>query len=62
MSKKIVFIVDQKGSVKVEAVNFEGEACTEATKKFTDILGVKTEETLKPEFYQEDEQVEKEGY
>lgn len=53
MSRKIEVRIDKKGGVKIEALGFEGEGCTLATRKLEEALGPEVERELKPEFYEE---------
>lgn len=50
--KRITFIVDKKGAVKLEASGFVGDACALKTKKFMDALGSVVGEEKKPEFFE----------
>ena len=47
-NKYIVFEVDEKGEVKVEAVGFHGVGCKEATRQLEVGLGTVSSRTDKP--------------
>ena len=51
--KQIEILVAPTGEVKIDAKNFNGASCTQATKPFVEALGVQTANKLKPEFYVE---------
>jgi hypothetical protein len=50
--KTIKFTVDKKGKVSMEAIGFKGTECSEATAKFTRVLGRVEAEEKKPEFFE----------
>lgn len=57
--KQIEIIVDKQGGVKIEAKNFTGTSCSDATRPFEQALGVVTHDQFKTEYYAtESEQVE----
>lgn len=47
---RVIISLTPDGKVKVEAIEFHGESCTEAT-AFLKKLGLVQEENIKPEFY-----------
>ena len=50
--KKIVVKIDMEtNETTVEAVGYNGQGCTEATKPFEEALGMVTDRTKKPVFY-----------
>lgn len=57
--KQIAIVVDKKGGVTIEAMNFSGSSCSDATRSFEMALGTVAQDTLKPEYYEtQSEQVE----
>ena len=56
--KKVVIILGKDGSVKSEAFGFKGAACQDKTSFLKKIFG-KSDEILKPSYYEEDEELEK---
>lgn len=57
--KQIEIVVDTTGAVKIEAKNFSGTSCTDATRPFEKALGAVTDNQFKPEYYEtQTEQVE----
>lgn len=50
--KQIAIVVDKKGGVTIEAMNFSGSNCKDATRPFEQALGVVTQDTLKAEYYE----------
>lgn len=50
--KQIEIVVDKAGGVKIEAKNFSGTSCTDATRPFESALGVVTTNQFKPEYYE----------
>lgn len=57
--KQIAIVVDKKGGVVIEAMNFTGSSCTDATRPFEKALGVVAQDVMKPEYYEtQQEQVE----
>jgi len=60
--KQIEIVVDKTGSVKIEAKNFSGTSCADATRPFQNALGVATDNQFKPEYYEtQTEQVEEQA-
>lgn len=51
MSKQIEIIIGADGSVNIEAVNFKGSSCEQATKAFEEALGVIGTRKKKPEYH-----------
>lgn len=57
--KQIEIVVDKKGGVKIEAKDFSGTGCTDATKPFEKALGIVTNDQFKAEYYEaQSDQVE----
>ncbi len=56
--KTFKIMIDQKGNITIEAQNFQGSSCLEATKALTEKLGSVLHSCIKPEYYQVDEQKE----
>ena len=50
MSKKIQVIIDEDGTVEIEAIGYKGPSCEEATKALEDALGIVTNRAIKPEY------------
>lgn len=53
--KKIKATIDKKGGVSLEAVGFQGTACSLATAKFSQLLGQVVTDEKKAEFFQNEE-------
>jgi glutathionylspermidine synthase len=51
MSKTITITVSPNGKTTVEANGFTGQSCKDATKFLETVLGRKTEQQYKPEFF-----------
>ncbi|MBD2864882.1 DUF2997 domain-containing protein [Paenibacillus oceani] len=49
--KRIVITVGTDGSISIEAQNYSGTECDEATRPFETALGQVTRKRRKPEFY-----------
>ena len=56
--KKVVVILGKDGSVKSEAFGFKGPACQRKTAFLKKVFG-KGDETLKPSYYEEAEELDK---
>ena len=56
--KRVVITLGKDGSVKTEAFGFKGASCQEKTKFLEKIFG-EAKATLKPSFYEEDTESEK---
>lgn len=54
--KELTINIDADGNVAVEANNFKGKTCEEATKFLVDALGKKVDMKTKPEFFQKAEE------
>ncbi len=50
-AKTIEVIVNPDGSLKIDAVGFQGSDCEQATRFLEDALGKSTGRRKKPEFY-----------
>ena len=50
--KTVILVVHADGRTELEAKHFEGQDCEKAIKDFVALLGVKTSEIKKPEYYQ----------
>jgi len=51
--EKLVFVYDQSGSMKIDAIGFKGKACEVATKKFLAARNAtSTDVKRKPEYNQ----------
>ena len=61
MKRKIIFKVNRQGKIQMEAMNFQGESCKEATRKFANLLGAEEHEELKPEFFETHSHTENEN-
>lgn len=59
--KVIIFKIDTAGKVQIEAKNYTGIECTEATKDFIQALGKKQTEILKEEYFETQSQKELEN-
>ena len=53
MSRKVEIILGRDGSIKVEAIGFEGESCVDATKFLETLFGKAESVELKAEYYNE---------
>ena len=53
--KSVKLTVGKDGSVKIETSGFTGGTCKEVTEQLKKGLGVVTQETEKPEFYEQNE-------
>ena len=49
--KQIIIDIKPDGSVKIEAVGFQGQSCLEATKPFEEALGKVEAREEKPEYF-----------
>lgn len=47
----IEFIIDEDGSVSIEAMGFKGKSCENATREIEKMLGRVTNRTRKKEYY-----------
>lgn len=50
--KEVIVTVEADGTVKIEAVGFQGQACEKATRAIEQALGKVKAKTYKPEFRQ----------
>lgn len=50
--KQIEIVVDKQGGVKIEAKNFTGASCSDATRPFEKALGIVTHDQFKAEYYE----------
>ena len=50
--RAIEIIVDAQGGLKIDAVNFRGPDCEQATRFLEEALGTVTNKRKKPEYYQ----------
>lgn len=48
---QIKVTIDKKGKVEMEGINFAGKDCDKAMQVLVDALGVETDRTNKPEYY-----------
>ena len=55
MGKKVEITLGKDGSVKVEAHNFKGASCQEATEFLNDLFGSPDKVIFKDDYYQTDE-------
>jgi hypothetical protein len=46
-------LIKKSGAVTVDVVGGQGAACSTLTKRLEDALGQPSQQTIKPEFYQE---------
>jgi hypothetical protein len=53
--KKLKATIDKNGGVSIEAVGFQGTACSIATAKFSALLGQVVTDEKKAEFFQNEE-------
>ena len=51
--RKIRVEIEEDGSVKIDAIGFEGKACEDFTKELEKVLGEEVSEQKKPEWYQQ---------
>ena len=54
--KRVEIVIDAEGNVELEAFNFKGQGCAEATKQIEIVLGggnASTDKKRKPEFSQQ---------
>jgi hypothetical protein len=51
--KRIEIIVSRKGQSRIETHGYVGSACRAATRWLEQALGIRQNETCKPEFYQQ---------
>ncbi|MDF2720708.1 MAG: hypothetical protein K0Q59_383 [Paenibacillus sp.] len=49
--KQIIITVGPDGAVSIEAQNYKGNECEEATRPFEEALGQVTNKKRKPEYY-----------
>jgi len=51
MTKRLEIILDKDGGIKVEAFDFKGATCEEATQFLEELFGEAEEKTLKEEYH-----------
>ena len=51
--KRVEILLGKDGSIKVEAIGFEGQACTDATKFMDELFGEADKIEHKAEFYKQ---------
>lgn len=50
--KELVIVIDEQGSVHIEAKGYGGQGCLAATKEIEEALGAVEKRTIKAEMYQ----------
>ncbi len=56
--KTITATIDKQGRVQIEANGFEGSSCEDATRAIEQALGAESSRERKPEFYNEQTNLE----
>ena len=49
--RRVIMNIDQTGQIEVEAEGFEGRSCLDATQPFEEVLGIRSGQKRKREFY-----------